>query len=177
MTQISRAGAGLQATNFHPQPNKAVDSPSGGLPWRALQLLGFAGRIMVDRRSDSVPVAAKRLDFLCQSNDALMTSPTLSQAATNASIGVCSAAISCSFPLGGPDLRHGRANQQIEVRITASRNESGSGSAVHCRHGSWPQKTGRYRLAAPRSSIGSNAKSALAAIRRWPGPSRGRRGG
>lgn len=69
----------LQAANFHPQPNKAVDSPSGALPWRASQLFGFARRIMDRHSEDLAPAMAKRLDFLCQSNDALMTQLALPQ--------------------------------------------------------------------------------------------------
>lgn len=71
--QISRAGPALQAANFHPQPNKAVDSPSGDLPWRGLQLFGFAARIIAACGSAQRVVRAKRLDFLCQTDDALMT--------------------------------------------------------------------------------------------------------
>ena len=73
MSQISRAGAVLQATNFHPQRNKAVDSPSGDLPWRAPQLFGFTCRIIIACGHDQAAIRAKRLDFLCQTNDALMT--------------------------------------------------------------------------------------------------------
>jgi hypothetical protein len=73
MSQISRAGAALQATNFHPQVNKAVDSPSGDLPWRVSQLFGFTHRIIIARGRDRASMKAKRLDFLCQNNDALMT--------------------------------------------------------------------------------------------------------
>ena len=81
MSQISRAGAVLQATNFHPQPNKAVDSPSGDLPWRAPQLFGFTCRIIIACGHDQAAMRAKRLDFLCQTNDALMTPQDASQGA------------------------------------------------------------------------------------------------
>jgi hypothetical protein len=81
MLQVSRAGAALQATNFHPQPNKAVDSPSGDLPWRALQLFGFTCRIIIACGPDQAALRAKRLDFLCQTNDALMTPQDASQSA------------------------------------------------------------------------------------------------
>jgi hypothetical protein len=81
MPQISRAGAVLQATNFHPQVKKAVDSPSGDLPWRAPQLFGFTCRIIIACGHDQAAMRAKRLDFLCQINDALMTPQTASQGA------------------------------------------------------------------------------------------------
>ena len=85
MPQISRAGAVLQATNFHPQPNKAVDSPSGDLPWRAPQLFGFTCRIIIACGHDQAAMRAKRLDFLCQTNDALMTPQDASQGALHRS--------------------------------------------------------------------------------------------
>jgi len=85
MSQISRAGAVLQAANFHPQPNKAVDSPSGDLPWRAPQLFGFTCRIIIACGHDQAAMRAKRLDFLCQTNDALMTPQDASQGALHRS--------------------------------------------------------------------------------------------
>ena len=58
---------------------------------------------MLDDRGAQQPAAAKRLDFLCQSNDALMTLLTLPLSFCSAAICLCIAAISSLFPFGSTD--------------------------------------------------------------------------
>ncbi len=131
MSQISRAGAVLQATNFHPQPNKAVDSPSGDLPWRAPQLFGFTYRIIIACGHDQAAMRAKRLDFLCQTNDALMTPQDASQGALQRSNSLVRRNRSQLGPLSEPipAVKHRESavpvtNRRHRTRITAGQADT-----------------------------------------------------
>jgi hypothetical protein len=124
MRQISRAGAVLQATNFHPQPNKAVDSLSGDLPWRAPQLFGFTCRIIFTCRRDQAARRAKRLDFLCQTNDALMTPQAPSQDVLQRSNSLVRRNRSRLVPLWHHYRRANSANRLFRSRIADIRRES-----------------------------------------------------
>lgn len=149
MSQISRAGAVLQATNFHPQPNKAVDSPFGDLPWRAPQLFGFTCRIIIACGHDQAAMRAKRLDFLCQNNDALMTPQVRRRVRCSAAIRLCGATDHSLVHFRNQYRRSNTANRLFRSRIAGIGRESLPGRKTPAIN-DCDTKTGRRHLATPR---------------------------